>query len=106
MRLDRIAGRRDDMLIVKGVNFFPKQVEQALMEIPGVCSHYQIIIEETHGIKDVRINVEAEDGVTGFTVEKKLKEALGFSPKGDVFRPGSLPRCEGKAVRVIYEKRN
>lgn len=106
MRLDRIAGRRDDMLIVKGVNFFPKQVEQALMEIPGVCSHYQIIIEEIHGIKDVRINVEAEEGVTGFTVEKKLKEALGFSPKGDVFRPGSLPRCEGKAVRVIYEKRN
>ncbi len=103
LRLDRITGRRDDMLIVKGVNFFPKQVEQALMEIPGVRSHYQIIIEEVEGVKDVRINVEADEGVTGFVVEKKLKEVLGFSPKGDVFRPGTLPRQEGKAVRVVYE---
>ncbi len=61
LRLDRIAGRLDDMLIVKGVNFFPKQVEQALMEIPGVLSHYQIIIEEVDGVRDVRINVEAEE---------------------------------------------
>ena len=106
LRLDRITGRRDDMLIVKGVNFFPKQVEQALMEIPGVCSHYQIIIEEVDGVKDVRINVEAEEGVTGFTVEKKLKEVLGFSPKGDVYKPGALPRQEGKAVRVVHEKRD
>jgi len=103
LRLDRITGRKDDMLIIKGVNFFPKQVEQALMEIPGVCSHYQIIIEENHGVKDVRINVEAEEGVTGYMVEKKLKEALGFSPKGDVYKPGELPRQEGKAVRVFYE---
>ena len=100
-RIDRITGRIDDMLIVKGVNFFPKQVEQILMEIPGVHSHYQIIIEEIDGVKDVRINVEAEEGVTGFIVEKHLKERLGFSPKGDVYKPGTLPRQEGKAVRVI-----
>ncbi|MHB9130566.1 MAG: phenylacetate--CoA ligase family protein [Armatimonadota bacterium] len=103
LRIDRVTGRIDDMLIVKGVNFFPKQVEQALMEIPGVLSHYQIIIEEVDGVRDVRINVEAEEGVTGFVVEKHLKEKLGFSPKGDVFKPGTLPRQEGKAVRVFYE---
>lgn len=103
VRIDRITGRLDDMLIVKGVNFFPKQVEQALMEIPGVLSHYQIIIEEVHGVRDVRINVEAEEGVTGYMVEKHLKERLGFSPKGDIFKPGSLPRQEGKAVRVFYD---
>lgn len=103
LRIDRVTGRIDDMLIVKGVNFFPKQVEQALMEIPGVLSHYQIIIEEVDGVRDVRINVEAEDGVTGFMVEKHLKEKLGFSPKGDVFKPGALPRQEGKAIRVFYE---
>jgi phenylacetate-CoA ligase len=50
----------------------------------------------------VHINVEAEEGATGFTVEKHLKEVLGFSPKGDVFRPGELPRQEGKAKRVFY----
>ncbi|HEY3298357.1 MAG TPA: phenylacetate--CoA ligase [Armatimonadota bacterium] len=103
MRIDKITGRRDDMLIIKGVNFFPKQVEQALMEIPGVLAHYQIIIEEIHGVRDVRINVEAREGVTGYMVEKHLKERLGFSPKGDVFKPGELPRQEGKAVRVFFE---
>jgi len=102
LRIDRIEGRCDDMLIVKGVNFFPKQVEQALMEIPGVLPEYQIIIEEAHGVTDVRINVEAQDGVTGFMVEKHLKERLGFSPKGDVFKPGTLPRSEGKAKRVFH----
>lgn len=102
-RIAPIAGRVDDMLIVKGVNFFPRQVEQALLEIPGVGSNYQIIIEEIHGVKDVRINVEADSSVTGYVVEKRLKEALGFSPKGDVFPLGQLPRQEGKAKRVFYK---
>lgn len=101
VRTDPITGRADDMIIVKGVNFFPRQVEQALMEIPGVGSNYQIIIDEIDGVKDVRIHVEAEPGVTGYIVEKRLKEALGFSPKGDVFPLGGLPRQEGKAKRVF-----
>lgn len=101
LRIERIEGRCDDMLIVKGVNFFPKQVEQALMEIPGVLPEYQIILANDHGVTSVRINVEATDGVTGYMVEKHLKERLGFSPQGDVFKPGTLPRSEGKAKRVI-----
>lgn len=102
VRIAPITGRVDDMLIVKGVNFFPKQVEQALMAIPGAGSNYQIILEETDGVMDVRINVEAEPQVTGYMVEKALKEALGFSPKGDVFAIGGLPRQEGKAKRVFH----
>ena len=104
LRLDRITGRVDDMLIIKGVNFFPRQIEQALMEIPGVLPHYQIIVEENDGVRDLRVNVEVQSGVTGFTVEKHLKEKLGFSPKGDVFPPGSLERQEGKAKRVFFKK--
>ena len=103
VRIAPITGRVDDMLIIKGINFFPSQVEQALMEIPGVLPNYQIIIEERHGVKDVRINVEGDGSVTGFTVEKHLKERLGFSPKGDVFPAGGLPRQEGKAKRVFYD---
>ncbi|OQY23397.1 MAG: phenylacetate--CoA ligase [Desulfobacteraceae bacterium 4572_35.2] len=105
VRIAPITGRLDDMLIVKGVNFFPVQVEQALMSIPGVRPHYQIIIEDDHGVKDVRVNVEVDEGVTGFMVERVLKEALGFSPKGDVFKPGELPRQEGKAQRVFYSQK-
>ena len=101
VRIERILGRCDDMLIVKGVNFFPKQVEQVLMEIPGVLPEYQIIIENNNGVCDVRVNVEAEEGVTGFMIEKALKERLGFSPRGDVFKPGALPRADGKAQRVV-----
>ncbi len=101
LRIDRITGRTDDMLIVKGVNFYPRQVEQALMEIPGVKDEFQIILEEHNGMTDVTVNVEAEPGVTGHTVAKHLRERLGFLPKGDVFPVGSLPRTEGKAKRVI-----
>ena len=104
IRIDRITGRTDDMLIVKGVNFYPRQVEQALMEIPGVKDEFQIILEEHNGMTDVTINVEAEPGVTGHTVPKHLSERLGFLPKGDVFPVGALPRSEGKAKRVIRKK--
>ncbi|MBQ5795854.1 MAG: phenylacetate--CoA ligase [Kiritimatiellae bacterium] len=104
LRIDRITGRTDDMLIVKGVNFYPRQVEQALKEIPGVADEFQIILEETGGITDVTINVEAEAGVSGHIVAKHLRERLGFLPKGEVFPIGSLPRNEGKAKRVIRKQ--
>jgi len=104
LRIDRITGRTDDMLIVKGVNFYPRQVEQALKEIPGVADEFQIILEDRNGITDVTINVEAAPGVTGHTVAKHLRERLGFLPKGDVFPIGALPRCEGKAKRVIRKE--
>ena len=103
LRIDRITGRTDDMLIVKGVNFYPRQVEDALKEIPGVADEFQIILTEHNGMTDVTINVEAQPGVTGHTVAKHLKEKLGFLPKGDVFPIGALPRSEGKAKRVIRQ---
>ena len=75
-----------------------------MKSIPGIGSNYQIIVEEADGVKDVRVNVEVESGVTGFMVEKALKETLGFSPRGDVYPIGGLPRTEGKAQRVFYKK--
>ena len=104
LRIDRITGRTDDMLIVKGVNFYPRQVEQVLKEIPGVADEFQIVLEEHAGMTDVTINVEAAEGVTGHMVAKHLRERLGFLPKGDVFPVGSLPRTDGKAKRVIRRK--
>jgi phenylacetate-CoA ligase len=103
LRLARITGRLDDMLIVSGVNFFPAQVEQSLLKIPGVWPEYQLIIEDHHGIKKLHVNVEAEESVTGYMVEKQLKEDLGFSPDGDIWKPGTLPRPEGKAKRVFFK---
>lgn len=105
LRIDRITGRTDDMLIVKGVNFYPRQVEQALKEIPGVADEFQIVLDETDGLTEVTINVEADASVTGHAVAKHLRERLGFMPKGDVFPVGTLPRTEGKAKRVIRIKK-
>ena len=104
LKIAGVTGRVDDMLIIKGVNFFPKQIEQSLLKIPGVLPNYQIIIDEEHGVRSLHINVEAQPGVTGYMIEKQLKEDLGFSPDGDVYAPGTLPRQEGKAKRVFYRK--
>ncbi|MBO5202667.1 MAG: phenylacetate--CoA ligase family protein, partial [Lentisphaeria bacterium] len=73
------------------------------LKIPGVLPNYQMIIQDHHGIKRLHINVEAQEGVTGYMVEKQLKEDLGFSPDGEIFSPGTLPRPEGKAKRIFYE---
>jgi phenylacetate-CoA ligase len=74
------------------------------MKIPGVLPQYRIIVNDNHGVKEMYIEVEAEPGVTGHQVVKQLREDLGFSPDGDVFPAGALPRQEGKAKRVIYQK--
>lgn len=104
VRLDTIKGRVDDMIIIKGVNFFPAQVEQTLLKIKGVHPNYRIIINEVDGVQNLRIEVEAEPNVTSYMVEKALKETLGFSPDGDVYAPGTIPQFEGKAKRVFYWK--
>jgi phenylacetate-CoA ligase len=101
LRIDRITGRTDDMLIVKGVNFYPRQVEQALLEIPGVKDEFQIVLEERSGMTEATIKVEAEENVSASVVAKHLRERLGFLPQCEVFSIGSLPRTEGKAKRVI-----
>jgi len=104
MRIDYIKGRVDDMLIVKGVNFFPSQVEEVLMSIPGVKEQYQIVVKEKNGIKKAHINVEAEEGVSPVQIEKKIEGALGVTLKSNIFRPGQLDRRPGKAERVIFVK--
>ena len=104
LRLAPITARRDDMIIIKGVNCFPKQIEQSLLKVKGVLPNYQILLDEVNGVTNMHIKVEAEPGVTGYMVEKQLKEDLGFSPGGEVLPPGFLPRQEGKAKRVFRLK--
>jgi phenylacetate-CoA ligase len=104
VRIAPLTGRTDDMLIVKGMNFFPREVEEILMEIPGVGSNYQIIVEEIDGIKDLQIHVEAAPQITSGMIGKKLQDALCFLPKCEVYPVGQLPRQEGKAKRVFYKR--
>ena len=114
-RIDRIKGRTDDMLIIKGVNIFPIQVEKKLMEIPGVGTDYVIILER-EGFNDmmtVRVEVQKEsfdgDLLHLEALQKKIVEALKsdilITPKVELVAPGSLPKTEGKAIRVIDNRK-
>ena len=115
VRLDRFKGRSDDMLIVKGVNVFPLQIETVLMNIPEVGTNYSIILETINDVDVMTVNVEIREEVfTGDikglhklneTITAGLKSELLFTPKVKLVEPGLLPQSEGKAVRVI-DKRN
>ena len=115
IRLDRFKGRSDDMLIVKGVNVFPLQIETVLMNSPEVGTNYSIVLETINDVDVMTVNVEVREEIfTGDikglnklsdTITTELKSELLFTPKVKLVEPGSLPQSEGKAVRVI-DKRN
>ena len=103
VRIASITGRADDTLIVKGVNFFPRDLEEVLMAIPGVGANYQIIVEEKDGLTDLDVQVEADPEVTEEVVRKAIRDMLGFSQKVRMFPRGKLPRPEGKVNHVIFK---
>lgn len=115
-RIMRILGRADDMLIIRGVNVFPSQIEHVLMQIPEVGEHYMIIVDRKEdGLDELTVQVElsekAEIDTTGdiLRLEKriaeKLKSVLNVWAKVEVVNPGTLQRFEGKAKRVIDKRK-
>ncbi|HXG04962.1 MAG TPA: phenylacetate--CoA ligase [Candidatus Binatia bacterium] len=107
LRLDRLRGRTDDMVIFKGVNFYPRQVEQVLLRQPGLSHEYQIVLEGDGGER-LTILVEAEPGcdpAVGARVRRELHDRLALSPEVRLCRPGELERPAGKAVRVVDRRR-
>ncbi|SMC17389.1 phenylacetate-CoA ligase [Desulfacinum hydrothermale DSM 13146] len=115
VRMNRVSGRTDDMLIIRGVNVFPSQIESVLMEIEGVEPHYQLVVDR-EGTLDM-LTVMVEVGEKAFTDEikglqhlekliaKNIKEYLGVSAKVKLVEPKSIARSEGKAVRVIDNRK-
>ena len=110
-RIRRIAGRSDDMLIVRGVNIFPQQIERVLMGMPQIGRNYQIQLE---GLDELTVKVELApssfDGQVGHLAElqnlvaEKLRAEIWVRPKVDLVATGSLPVTEGKAKRVIDKR--
>ncbi len=113
-RIDRIQGRSDDMFIIKGVNVFPIQVEQVLMNIPEVGNNYVILLTRENNIDDMIVRVEVTDRIFVEDmrrlnrIQKKishdLKGELFVTPKVELVEPNSLPRTDGKAVRLIDQR--
>ncbi|HPO34772.1 MAG TPA: phenylacetate--CoA ligase [Syntrophales bacterium] len=115
-RIERITGRTDDMLIVKGVNIFPIQIETRLMAIPGVGKNFLIILEREDYNDSMTVKVEVErhffrgDLTELEKLRRKIAEELRseilVTPRVDLVEPDSLPKSEGKAVRVIDNRKD
>ncbi|MDK2916254.1 MAG: phenylacetate-CoA ligase [Euryarchaeota archaeon] len=110
-RIGRIRGRVDDMLIIRGINVFPSQVEHALLEIPGVGKHFQIVVDRKGALDSMLVRVEVSeevfsDKITELmvikkTVEHRLRSSLNVSVDVELVEPGTLPRFEGKSKKVV-----
>lgn len=111
VRMTKITGRTDDMLIVRGVNVFPSQIEDALLRVDGLEPHYQIVVDRDSHLDELEVWVEVSEDI--FTdeiapleilelkVRKELESVLGIWTRVRLVEPGTLERSEGKAKRVI-----
>ncbi len=105
-RMSAVRGRHDDMLIVRGVNLYPSQLEHVLISQEGVAPHYQLIVERPEALDEVTIHCEPTDAqvdtaALADAIKHAIRERIGVSVRVEVLAPGEVPRSEGKAVRVI-----
>lgn len=115
-RMERLSGRTDDMLIIRGVNVFPSEIEMVIMNIEGVEPHYQIIIDRAeHGLDELEVQVEVNEKIFSDEIkvledlEKKIAKEiftiLGIGVKVKLVEPKTIARSEGKAKRIIDKRK-
>lgn len=108
-RMEKVTGRSDDMMIVRGVNVFPTQIEEKLLTIPTLSVHYQIILTREGRMDEMEIQVEARPETNDSIVRKEdarrleqvIKDTIGITAKVRVLDPGAIERSVGKAKRII-----
>jgi len=115
VRMGRVQGRSDDMLIIRGVNVFPSQIESIIMETKGVEPHYQLVIDRVASLDQLTVLVEVNERlfsdeiknlqVMGRTLEKNIRETLGVAAEVKLVEPKTIQRSEGKAVRVVDKRK-
>jgi phenylacetate-CoA ligase len=106
-RMAKISGRSDDMLIIRGVNVFPSQIEEMILRCAGLAPHYEIEVTRPHRLDEIRIVVEARAELStaahaaeAALLAAKLKDLIGITAQIHIAASGSLPRSAGKAVHV------
>ncbi|MGA1841098.1 MAG: phenylacetate--CoA ligase family protein [bacterium] len=114
IRMRKVSGRTDDMLIIRGVNVFPSQVEEVLMGIEGTEPHYQIIVDRRNAMDELEIWVEVEDNIFFDEmkrqqelidlIHREISSALGVSARIKLVEPKSIERTTGKSKRVIDKR--
>ena len=108
-RIEKITGRSDDMIILRGVNVFPSQVEEQILRVGGLAPHYQLVLTRDGRLDAMTVRVEAEPGVAGAEQRAALAQELAQHVKGvigvsvgvEVVDPGAIERSTGKARRVV-----
>jgi phenylacetate-CoA ligase len=114
-RINRMSGRSDDMLIIRGVNVFPSQIESILMGIEGVEPHYLLIVDRKDNLDTLEVQVEVDDRLfsdeikhlqtLSHVIEKEIKDMLGVTCKARLVESRTIARSEGKAKRVIDNRK-
>lgn len=101
-RISKIIGRRDDMLVIRGVNVYPSEVERVLLATPEIAPDYLLVVDRRTPIPNLYVACEAAGGADAAGVEARLREVLGLRAEVRVLPPGTVPRTEvGKAVRCV-----
>jgi len=115
LRMNRVTGRSDDMLIIRGVNVFPSQIETVLMQSDGLTPHYQLVVDRKGSLDVLTVMVEVGEKMfsdevkqlqaTEKSISKNIKELLGVSATVKLVEPKAIARSQGKAVRVIDNRK-
>ncbi len=111
VRMKKVSGRTDDMLIIRGVNVFPSQIEDVLMKSENILPHYQLVVDRSGNLDSLTVKVEVSDQIFSDQIKnlqnmeakisKDIKEYLGVSAKVMLVEPKAIERSQGKAIRVI-----
>jgi len=115
VRMNKVSGRSDDMLIIRGVNVFPSQIESVLMDMPNIEPHYQLVVDRANNLDMLTVMVEVGQGVFSDEIKvlqkleneitKNIKETIGVSTKVKLVEPKTIARSQGKAQRVIDNRK-
>ena len=111
--MEKVTGRCDDMIILRGVNLFPSQIEEIVLRAPGVAPHFQLLLTRRGRLDRLTVRVEARPSATArdraraaLTLTDTVKERIGLTVEVDVVDPGTLERSAGKLSRVVDTRRN
>ncbi len=122
-RMSRVLGRTDDMLIIRGINVYPTQVEAALVSIPELSPHYQLVVSRDRTLDELEVKVEVSEAFVkqrggalvatevdvqalAMRCQQKLHGILGLTARVSLVAPGELPRSEGGKLRRVIDRRN
>jgi len=107
-RMSKVAGRTDDMMIIRGVNVFPTQIEELLLRIPALAPHFQCVLTRTGRLDDLTVRAErrpdateADALVAGETLSRQVKDTIGLTARVDVVEPEEVERSAGKMRRIV-----